>query len=150
MITAQVETLADTLEEMKPLFPGHFEDLSRHKDRHELDPQYGVYLAREAAGQVLLVTLREDGALIGYFVGFVGPGLHYQTCLTLTPDIFWIAPEHRGGSGALRLFRAVEKEARRRGVHLWMIGSKSHKDVGRLFEALGFEMAETLYWKWLE
>jgi GNAT superfamily N-acetyltransferase len=61
---------------------------------------------------MMLVTLREDGEIVGYFIGFVAPGLHYKTCLTLTMDIFYVLPEHRGSGGGVILFKAVEKEAR--------------------------------------
>jgi GNAT superfamily N-acetyltransferase len=148
MITAHVESLTERLEEMKPLFPLHWAELALNKDKVPLDPQYGIYLARDAAGEVLFVTLREAGALIGYFVGFVAPGLHYRTCLTLTMDIFYVHPERRG-RGGITLFRAVEDEARRRGVQRWFAGSKCHADASWLFEHLGFERVEIYYSKWI-
>lgn len=150
MITAQVESLTQILVEMKPLFPVHWEDLALNKDAVPLDPQYEIYLARDARGEVVLTTLRNDGDLIGYFVGFIAPGLHYKTCLTGTMDIFYIHPDHRGGIGALRLFRCVLKEMKRRGVQRVFFGSKLHKDVGRLFEALGMRPVETYYSMMLE
>lgn len=149
MLTAQVENLTDSLEEMKPLFPIHWEELALNKDRVPLDPQYDVYLARDAAGGILYVTLRQDGKLVGYFVGFIAPGLHYQTCLTLTMDIYWTHPSIRGGTAAIRLFRTVEKEAKRRGVQRVVYGSKNHKDSSRLFGALGCEPIETYHSKWI-
>lgn len=149
MLTAQVESLTDRLEEMKPLFPAHWEELALNKDKVPLDPQYDEYLRRDAAGSVLFVTLRRDGELKGYFVGFVAPGLHYKTCLTLTMDIFWTAPEVRDGSAGVRLFRVVEQEARRRGVQRIFYGSKNHKDASRLFKVLGCEPVETYHSKWI-
>lgn len=149
MITAQVESLTDTLEEMKPLFPAHWEELALNKDKVPLDPQYDTYLIRDARGEVLFVTLRTDGELTGYFVGFVAPGLHYKTCLTLTMDIFWTCHAIRGGTAPLRLFRAVEKEARRRGVDRIFYGSKLHRDASRLFAAMRMEPVETYYTKWI-
>ena len=65
-------------------------------------------------------------------------------------DVFWLAPEIRGRMGGLRLFRAVEKELRRRGVQRIYVGSKLHKDVGRLFLALGYHPIETWFSKMLE
>lgn len=149
MLTAQVENLTARLEEMKSLFPEHWEELALNKDKVPLDPQYDIYLARDACGEVLFVTLRRDGELKGYFVGFVSPGLHYRSCLTLTMDIFWTHPDIRGGSAGLRLFKAVEREARRRGVHRVFYGSKNHKDASRLFAALGCEPVETYHSKWI-
>ncbi len=149
MLTAMVEPYMATLEEMKPLFNMHWEELALNKDKVPLDPQWHEYARREEAGQILHIVLRDAGKLVGYYTGFIAPGLHYQTCLTLTMDIFWLHPDIRGGTASLRLFRAVEAEARRRGVHRIFHGSKNHKDSSRLFAALGFEPVETYHSKWI-
>jgi GNAT superfamily N-acetyltransferase len=151
MLTAQVESLTEQLAELKPILPIHWEELALDKDKVPLDPQYGVYLARDAQGEVLFVTLRDGGELMGYFIGFVAPGLHYRTCLTLTMDIFYVVPEHRGKHGGVALFEAVKKEAKRRGVNRWFVGNKEHSKVHAeaLFLHLGFEKVETYYSMWL-
>lgn len=149
MLSFLVESLTEHLEEMKPLFPEHWKELALNQDEVPLDPQYDIYLARDARGEVLFVAGRNDGELIAYFVGFVAPGLHYKTCRTLTMDIFWVKPEHRGKSAGIRLFKAVEQEARRRGVQRMFVGSKLHKDASWLFERLKFTAVETYFSKWL-
>jgi GNAT superfamily N-acetyltransferase len=149
VITFHVESLTEHLEEMKPLFPAHFEEMALNKDKVPLDPQYPIYLQRDATGEVLFVAGRELGQLIGYFVGFVAPGLHYQTCLTLTLDIFWIHPDQRHQGAGFRLFKAVEAEAKRRGVQRMFVGSKLHKDASWLFERLGYAPCEMYYTTWL-
>lgn len=149
MITCAVEDFAPFLEEVKPVFPMHWEELALNKDKVPLDPQYEIYLARDALGEVLPVVLREDGKLIGYFVGFVAPGLHYKTCLTCTMDIFYVIPEHRGAGTGFVLFKTVEKELRRRGVQRLFVGSKLHKDASWLFQKLGYEEVERYYSVWL-
>lgn len=148
MITWNVEKLCDRLEEMKPLFPEHWAELALDQDKVPLDPQYDIYLERDRRGEVLFIAGRSNGGLIGYFVGFIAPGLHYKTCLTLTMDIFWVHPEYRGRQGK-KLFAAVETEAKRRGVQRMFIGSKLHKDASWLFEALGFMEVERYYSKWM-
>ena len=148
-LTAHVESLTERLEELKPLLPLHWEELALDKDKVPLDPQYDVYLQRDAQGQVILVTLRQEGRLMGYFVGFIAPGLHYKTCLTCTLDIFYVHPDVRGRMGGVRLFKAVKAELQRRGVKRWFVGSKLHKDASRLFEALGFAPVETYYSMWI-
>lgn len=151
MITAYVERLSDVLEDLKPLFPIHWEELGLNRDKVPLDPQYAIYERRDEAGEVLFVALRKHGALIGYFVGFVAPGLHYKTCLTLTMDIFYVLPEHRGSRAGLILFEEVKREAKRRGVQRWFVGNKEHSKVHAeaLFLLLGFEKVETYYSMWL-
>ena len=149
MITCQVEPFPPFLKEVKPILPIHWEELALHKEKVPLDPQYNVYLERDAQGGVISVTAREDGKLIGYFVGFIAPGLHYQTCLTCTMDIFYVHPDHRGGGTGYHLFKSAEKELKRRGVQRLFVGSKLHKDASWLFEKLGYEEVERYYSAWL-
>lgn len=149
MITAQVEPYSKCLPELMECYDLHWEELALNKDKVPLDPQYDLYEARDDAGQLLLVTLRETGRLVGYFIGFIAPGFHYKTCLTLTMDIFWTHPDVRGGFSGVKLFRLVEKEAKRRGVHRMFYGSKMHKDASRLFEFLKMEPVEVYYTKWI-
>jgi GNAT superfamily N-acetyltransferase len=149
MLTAHVENLTERLEELKPLFPLHWEELALNNDKVPLDPQYHVYLERDARGGVIFVTLRDKGELVGYFVGFVAPGLHYQTCLTCHMDILYLRKDKRGGRGGMILLKAVQAELKRRGVQRWFVGTKAHMDIGRLFEAMGFTHVETTYSMWM-
>jgi L-amino acid N-acyltransferase YncA len=149
MITAQVESWDECLPLLKPVFPLHWEELALNKDKVPLDPQYEIYDARNQRGELLLVTLREDGEICGYFIGFIAPGLHYRTCLTCTMDIFYVHPKARCKFGGPKLFKAVKAELKRRGVDRWFVGSKNHADASRLFEFLKFEKVETYYSMWI-
>lgn len=150
MITCQVERLSDCLEEMKGLFPLHYDMLSLHKAQGlPLQPQYWAYLRDEAEGRCSTIVMRDAGKMVGYWVQFIAPGRHYETCLTSIMDIFFVHPEWRSGSAALRLMHAVEAENRRRGVKLWYAGEKLHTPVGKLFKACGFEPVEQTWAKWL-
>jgi len=131
------------------IFPEHWEELALNRDQVPLDPQYDAYLERERRGEVIFVAMRELGELVGYFVGFIAPGMHYQTCLTFTMDIFYVRADKRKGSAGVRLFRFVEAELRRRGVQRWFMGSKCHADASALFERIGASKVEVYYAKWL-
>lgn len=157
MISTHVEQLVDILEELKPLFEPHWQELALNQDKVPLDPQYEVYLEREARGEVLCVTAREAGKVVAYFVGFIAPGLHYRTCLTLTMDIFWVAPEYRADDSlglleqsmlATQLFETVKKEGLRRGVQRAFYGSKAHAAADELFEELGMIRTDVYYSAW--
>jgi GNAT superfamily N-acetyltransferase len=150
VLTAAPEPWATLIEEMKPMLPDHWKELALDQDRVPLSPQYHVYDERDAQGMVLAIALRDAGELVGYFIGFVAPGLHYSTCLTLHLDIFWIHPDHRGQKGGVMLFKAVEAEAKRRGVQRLFVGSKTHLDASFLFEKLGYTKVETTYSAMLE
>lgn len=148
-LTAQIEPLAERLEEMKPFFPLHWRELGLYQDRMPLAPRYEDYLMRDAAGGVTLATVRRDGAMVGYAVFFVAPGLHYGSTLTAHMDICYIAPEERGRGAGEMLFAAAERELKRRGVKMWWCGSKTHKPIEGFFRALGFIAEETHFAKWL-
>lgn len=151
-LTAQVETLrGGGLDELKPLLPIHYKELSLHQFHGiPLNPQYHIYLDREDRGEVMYVTLRQGGQLCGYFVGFIAPGLHYQDCLTLTLDIFYLLPEFRGNGGGVTLFAEVQRELQRRGAKAWFVGLKEHlrEHAEALFLQMGFEKSEQYYCKW--
>lgn len=149
MLTCHLENFTEILPELKPLLPLHYTELALNQDKVPLSPQYDVYLERDRQGMVLFVTLRSAGELVGYFIGFVAPGLHYSTCLTLIGDIFYIHPDHRGGGGGWMLFMFVERQAKLRGVQRLFVGSKMHKDISFLFEKLDYDPCEITHTKWL-
>jgi GNAT superfamily N-acetyltransferase len=150
MLTAAPEPWATLIEEMKPMLPIITKSSRLIRTAFPLSPQYHVYDERDAQGMVMAIALRDAGELVGYFIGFVAPGLHYSTCLTLQLDIFWIHPDHRGQKGGFMLFKAVEAEAKRRGVQRMFVGSKTHLDASFLFEKLGYTKVETVYSAMLE
>lgn len=150
MITFSIERFSDVYREMYPLLVEHYDEISQHKERGiSLEPQADVYAAREAAGSLLMVIARDAGKIVGYFVAVIAPALHYQSCLTCSPDIFYVKAERRRDGTAADMFRFVEKELKRRGVKAWMVGSKYAHDVTKLFEYVGFEPFEVTYVKWL-
>lgn len=150
MITFAIELFSDVYGELKPLLEEHYAEISTHKDHGvPLEPMEEVYRSRQADGSLMIVIGREDGQIVSYFVCFVAPGLHYRSCLTCTPDIFFVAPEKRNGTLGMRMFRFVEKELVRRGVQRWSVGSKVQHDASALFRYLKFEPVEMMYEKWL-
>ena len=153
MLTPHVENFERGLDELKPVLPSHYEELSLHRNKgFELDPMFDRYIAKERLGEVLYITIRDKGELAGYFIGLIGPGLHYRSCFTLQTDIFYVRKEYRGNGGGMVLFRFVEAEAKRRGAHLWISGDKEHAKMhaDKLHLAIGFEKIENVYGLWLK
>ncbi|WP_175770575.1 hypothetical protein [Burkholderia anthina] len=150
MITFAIERFDDVYGELLPLFHEHYAEISTHH-AHDvpLAPQAGVYSARQADGSLLMVIGRERGEIVAYFVAFIAPGLHYASCLTCLPDIFFVREDKRSGIAGVRMFRFVEKELKRRGVKRWAVGSKLAHDASALFKFLDFEPVEMTFEKWL-
>lgn len=152
MITFAIESFSDVYGELKPLLEKHYAEISTHKDHGvPLKPQVAVYEAREADGSLLMAIGREAGEIVAYFVCFVSPGLHYETCLTCSPDIFYVEPTARGMAIGSDMFDFVEGELRRRGVMRWAAGYKvQYSEAARvLFRKKGFEPVEVIEEKWL-
>jgi hypothetical protein len=150
MMTFAVERFSDVYGELKPLLEEHYAEISTHSQHGiPLEPMEEIYRAREADGSLMMVIGREAGKIAAYFVCFIAPGLHYRSCLTCSPDIFYVDPGRRTGIAGIRMFRFVEKELRRRGVKRWAIGSKVAHDASALFKFLDFSPVETTYEKWL-
>ena len=149
MITAHVESFEQNLEYLKPLLPIHYKELALDQDKVPLSPQFDKYVAAEQRGELIFVTLRKAGQMVGYFIGFIAPGLHYSTCLTCNMDIFYVLPDHRGSGTGFQLFKFVEQQLKKRGVERMFVGSKMHKDASWLFEKLNYTPVETYYSTWL-
>lgn len=149
MITAHAESFEQNLEFLKPLLPIHYAELALNQDKVPLSPQFDKYVDAENRGELIFVALRDTGRMVGYFIGFIAPGLHYSTCLTCQMDIFYVLPEHRGSGAGFQLFKFVEKQLKQHGVQRMFVGSKMHKDASWLFEKLGYTPVETYYSTWL-
>lgn len=153
MITASVEPLFDCLDEMKTMFPAHAAELDTYADRRPLDPDYAEYKRRDDAGGILCVVVRQDAKLIGYFVGLLGPQLHYRTTFGCLGDIFYTAKETRGhvaSAAVIAMFRCVIAECKRRGVKVLRAGHKlGDHDAEKLFKAFKFEPVEMVHSLWL-
>lgn len=149
MITSHVESFEQNLEYLKPLLPIHYKELALDQDKVPLSPQFDKYVAAEQRGELIFVTLRKAGQMVGYFIGFIAPGLHYSTCLTCNMDIFYVLPDHRGSGTGFQLFKFVEQQLKKRGVDRMFVGSKMHKDASWLFEKLNYTPVETYYSAWL-
>ena len=151
MLSTAIEPFMENVTELQTLLGLHYRELALNQDKVPLSPQWHAYAQREADGQLVYVTLRDDGRLIGYIILFVAPGLHYSTCLTAHMDILFVNPRYRNGStrGVMMMLDAAKAELKRRGVQRWFMGTKIHKDIGAVFKRRGFEPVETIYSLWI-
>lgn len=149
VMTAQIESFTATLDEARVFLCLHWKELGIHQEKMPLDPNYALYFERERNGETLLATLRSDGALVGYWMNFVAPGLHYKSTLTMTMDILWIHPDHRRANGGKILANCVKAEGKRRGVKLWVAGSKNHQPISVFLKFLGMEKTEEYLSMWI-
>lgn len=153
MLTAHIEPLMteENLAEIFKLLPAHYHEISEHyKHGIAMAPDLDKYMIKEANGEILYIALRDAGELVGYYIGFIQPALHYKDCLTLALDVIYVSPDSRGQKGGILLLNAVKAEAVRRGVKVMTMGFKeSHREhMERLLQAAGMQPFETHYSLW--
>ena len=144
-----VERVSDVLEEIKPLLEAHWREIALYQDRFPLNPDYGKYEALDKAGMVHIVTARDAGTLIGYYISFVMPHLHYRDCIVAMNDILFLKPEYRRGRVGMKLIEFVEEDLRRIGVDRMIIHVKTQHDFSPLLVRLGFSETERNFEKLL-
>jgi GNAT superfamily N-acetyltransferase len=149
MLTAAIENLTETLEELKPFFPAHWLELGLWRDKMPLDPDYAEYLRRDGLGMLTLATVRDDGALIGYAVFQIAPAMHYRSTLAAHMDLIYLEPTKRGAGAGRMLGEVLIAELKRRGVGPIYAGSKNHKGIEGFWRSLGLEPVETIMGAWI-
>ncbi len=148
-ITYQVEAMHQCVDEMSILWDLHWNEIALDKARVPLDPDVTTFALMESLGQLVIVTVRNDAKIIGYHISIVRPHLHYKSSLTAYVDMYFLHPDYRGGMVGVKMFKFVEDALKDRGVERIYSGTKLHKDMGKLFERLGYNETERLFVKWI-
>ena len=122
----QVESFASWMDEARPLFAAHWNEIANYKDSVPLNFDYDFYLKIESEGGLLPVTARKDGRLIGYALFMLIRLGHYKHIKCAHNDALYIAPEHRGYRGG-RLIIECERICRELGLNkiIWHVKPKN-------------------------
>ena len=147
MIEFEIAPYSVLREEIKPLIIDHWQEIALDKETVKLDPDWDEYDRLAEAGQLHLLTARENGVLVGYYVGIVKPHLHYKNSLMAFNDVLYIKPTHRQGMTGVRLFKEIERTLKERGVEKMFMNTKEHHNFGVILERLGYRKTETIYTK---
>ena len=147
MIDFKEEQFADVIDDIKPLLEKHWEEVALDKEVIKLNPDYDMYKKLCALELMRIITARADGQLVGYCIVTVKHHLHYKDSLTAVNDIFFIDPAHREGSTGIKLFKSVEAILKGYGVQRLVMNTKTHRDVGVLFERMGYKETERVFTK---
>lgn len=148
MITFQREKWQDCVEEMRPLWPGHYEELALNRDVVQLACDEEKFAYGESIGCLHVVTARVDGQLVGYYYGALTTHLHYKDSgLMCTTDAYYLRPEFRSGTNGILFIDAILKSLKERGAVKLYISTKVHQDNGKLFEAFGMACTDRIFTK---
>lgn len=165
MTTLQIETIDDVRVEIVPLLNAHYAEIATNKSIKPLAIDWDRYYSLEELGLLRILTAREDmvmhktvdgepvknedgtnftrpGYLVGYFVSFIAPNLHYSETRQALNDIFYIAPDKRGGTLGYRMLREAAADLKNLNCHLLTVHMKVAHPFRNLLMRQGFELDE--------
>ena len=149
-VTFATEPLAKWFFDARPLFPLHYAELAMNQEAIKLDLDASRYEELEEKGALHIATVRDNGELVGYFVSFLMPHLHYASAGTMGYcDMFFLRKSHRVGGTGVRLLCFVEKCMKDLGVTKLYWSHKIHFDHSKIFTSLGFQPSDIMYIKLL-
>ena len=138
------ENVKAVWDEIMPLLHENHADTALYKDI-PLDPDKNVYLSFDLAGFLRVYTARIEGVLVGYAVFVVTPNHRYRSMLVAQQDVFFVKKENRGfGPAFVRWCDARLVEA---GVTCIARSTVPKYDFSPLLGRMGYEIAETSYWR---
>ena len=147
-LTFQEETFSQFIEDGMELVIDHWQDVALNKDDIPLDPNWDVYANLCDTGVAHIVTARtSEGELVGYSVCMLSPHLRYKGVKWAEGDVFFLHPAYRKGRAGIRLLKAAEKMMKALGAEKIYQKVKLHKDVGKVFEHMGYSAIERVYAK---
>lgn len=108
MITFALLPLHRVYEEIKPNIPRHYSEMTEGDDYGPPDIDWEMYLHLSALNKCLVVTVRDDGKLVGYSVYSVGRNPRYKTITQACSDGIFLEREYRGKLSRIFMKKADE------------------------------------------
>lgn len=149
MITYQEESFKDCFDDMLPLLVEHWEEVAIYKDKVRLEIDQERYQMMDDLGLLHIVTARDDGVLIGYYVSFLNRHLHYSKTLYALNDVLFLDIPYRKQGVAKEMFKYAEDRLKERGVDVIVIHMKTDHPFKSLCTGLGFDKVEYNYSKYI-
>ena len=97
----------------------------------DIEPDMEQYQRLQDSGVLVILTLRDEAALVGYLVAAVYRSLHHKKMVCANVDTLYVEPDHRTYSPVL--IEAFEKSMREKQVDI--IGWPTHIN-GPIYEVL--------------
>jgi hypothetical protein len=107
------------------------------------------YAKLETAGHLHVVTARNEGKLVGYYVGVILAQPHYKNVICASADLYYLAPEYRVAQNGVLFILFIQQSLKERGVQWIIMGTKMDKNLGELYEAMGYKKTDEVWRKWL-
>lgn len=146
-ITYQVESWEKFSRDVQGLWRVHHREVARDKYGLEPSPDLTRFRLLEGLGQLLILTARHDGEIIGYFVIVLARHPHYNI-LVGYEDMHFLLPAYRQGLKTpwTRMLSLVKQVCKAKGCYSLSVHSKPGVNrVGELLGRLGFSRSDEIW-----
>jgi len=144
------EKLADAYRDAIALTELHYAEIAPYPDLFKLNPDLDAYDKMEKAGVLKVITARDDGALVGYFLLMMRAHPHYRDVKTAVEDMKFLHPSYRTGYTGVRMIQYAEHVAKAAGCKVILQRSKAKSGHGALYARLGYDLMDEVYSKRLD
>ncbi len=149
MITFQLESWEDYYQDCQDLWIEHYDEIAVQKDKMPMRPHVEAYEAMDKAGMLQILTVRDKDKLVGYLITFIKAHLHYADVLCGFEDSYFLSKHYRKGMTGIKLIKEAIGHMELAGVQKVFFMTKSFKNLGLIFEHLGFKHSDSVYAKWI-
>ena len=153
MLTFQTENWSDLERDGSELFKVHYDELALHKEVMPMGLDGSIYLELERLKRLLVVTVRRDGELVGYYLAiFIPKHPHNKDAAPVsTTDMFYVHPDHRRGGTGAKLLMFVAQELKKLGIGVASLSIKWQREEDldwstmKMLIALGWEPTDLVF-----
>lgn len=139
--------LSDYIEEAKPLFFEHWQEVAEQTGIPEPRITESLLVQMEEAGMIFTLGVFDELTLVGYSVNSIGRSFNFSTATIMENQGIFIKKQFRGRLAGIRLINESNRIAKDRGA----IRAKWHtyKDsrANALFDSLGYHAHDIIYTK---
>ena len=146
MIRVQSETLEQAWDDLQPLIFAYWKEAEAHRHYQGLDISRARYAEYERAGMLHCVTVRDEGVLVGYAIGYISDSMRSQL-KTWGDDMFYLLPSHRGRTVGPRMLRFIEEYCRDHQVAEIVLNARADGDLPDILDRLDYTPVSVQYSK---
>jgi hypothetical protein len=113
---------------------------------HKIRPDWPQYQKLWAANSMRIVTARDEGMLVGYFVLLLSPNLSCAGETIAFGATLYLHPEYRNGTTiGVRLIKLAEETAKAENANTIIISSPEQRKIDPLLLHRGYAPLETMF-----
>lgn len=146
MITFQKETYTSLFNDVNflELISENFQETGVLNDSFKLTPKWKMYKIMAMRNLLPLYSVREEGALVGFFIAFLVPHQHYKNLMVAETDSFFLSKEKRAGLLGYN-FLKYAVDALKQEVDLIFFTTNIKRDLSGILTRLNFKLTDYKY-----